>query len=125
MRGIGLFVGILALGMVLLVACRQPAAAPVRGVGVKVEGGAYYNVTPTQLVEMFRNKDFPLVNVHIPYDGEIAPTDLFVPYNEIEKNLAKFPQDKGAKIVLYCRSGSMSDEAAREMVKLGYTNVWN
>ena len=46
-------------------------------------------------------------------------------YNEIEENLSKFPKDKGGKIVLYCRSGSMSAIAARTLVKLGFTNVWN
>ena len=30
-----------------------------------------------------------------------------------------------AKIVVYCRSGSMSAIAARELVKLGFTNVSN
>ncbi len=43
----------------------------------------------------------------------------------METNLAKLPQDKGAKIVLYCRSGSMSATAARVLVKQGYTNVYN
>ncbi len=59
------------------------------------------------------------------YEGEIPQTDLFVPYNEIEENLTKLPKDKGGKIVLYCRSGSMSTIVARELVKLDFTNVSN
>jgi len=74
---------------------------------------------------MLDNKDFLLVNVHIPYEGEIPQTDLFVPYNEVEQNLSQFPRDKGAKIVLYCRSGSMSAIAAKNLVKLSFSNVWN
>ena len=65
------------------------------------------------------------MNVHIPYEGEIPPTDLFVPYNEVEQYLRQFPPDKTAKIVLYCRSGSMSATAAKTLVKQGFTNVWN
>ena len=63
--------------------------------------------------------------MHIPYEGEIPQTDLFIPYNQIEENLSQLPQDKGAKIILYCRSGSMSATAARTLVKLGFSKVWN
>jgi rhodanese-related sulfurtransferase len=78
-------------------------------------------------VEMMRSKDFPLINVHIPYEGELEDTDLFIPYNEItsQANLDKLPANKDARIVLYCRSDNMSGIAARELVKLGYTDVWN
>jgi len=88
-------------------------------------GGSYTNVNPAGLAMMLKNKDFLLINVHIPYEGEIEKTDLFIPYNEIEQNLHKLPADKNAKIVLYCRTNRMSDIAARILVKLGYTNVWS
>ena len=92
---------------------------------VQVNGGSYWDITPAQLSSMLEHKNFLLVNVHIPYEGEIPKTDLFVPYNEIEENLSRLPKDMSAKIVLYCRSGSMSAIAARELVKLDFTNVWN
>lgn len=97
----------------------------VTGEIVKVEGGSYRNITSEQLWEMLQKKDFVLVNVHIPYEGELPQTDAFVPYNEVDKNLNKLPQDKAAKIVLYCMSGRMSAIAAETLVKLDYTNVWN
>ncbi len=92
---------------------------------VQVEGGSYRHIDSEQLWAMLQQKDFLLVNVHIPYEGELPQTDAFVPYNEVEKNLDQLPKDKGAKIVLYCMSGRMSAMAAETLVKLGYTNVWN
>jgi rhodanese-related sulfurtransferase len=93
---------------------------------VPVEGGgSYTDVNAAGLAAMLERKDFYLVNVHVPYEGEIEPTDAFVPYDQVEADLSRFPQDKAAKIVLYCRSGGMSAIAARVLVGAGYTNVWN
>ncbi len=112
--------------LVLLSGCggEVPAAAPA-GVPLRVAGGAYSNVAPQQFAEMLKNKDFFFVNTHIPYEGEIGPTDAFIPFDQTTRKLNEYPTDKNAKIVVYCRSGRMSDIAARELVKAGYTNVWN
>ena len=113
----------------LLAACggqsSAPAATSAPVAKVAVEGGSYTNVTPQQLAEMLKKKDFFFVNVHIPYEGEIESTDAQIPYNQTAKQLSQYPEDKNAKIVLYCRSGRMSAIAAKELVKAGYTNVWN
>lgn len=104
---------------------QQTPSEVIQGELVQVPGGSYRNITSEQLWAMLQNKDFVLINVHIPYEGELPQTDAFVPYNEVEKHLDKLPSNKAAKIVLYCRSGRMSAIAAETMVKLGYTNIWN
>lgn len=86
---------------------------------------AYKNITSKELAAQLASKDFFFVNVHIPYEGEIEKTDVFISYDDIENNLDKLPQDKNAKIVLYCRSGRMSAIAAQNLANMGYTNVFN
>ena len=112
--------------MFALAAC-QSKPVDVVGEEVSVDGGAYYDINAEELGGMLKKKDFVFVNVHIPFEGNIADTDLSIPYDQITEpaNLAQLPADKNAKIVLYCRSGRMSAIAAEELVKLGYTNVWN
>ncbi len=88
-------------------------------------GRSYTNVSPAALARLLERKSFPLINVHIPYAGEIARTDLFIPFDQVEAHARKLPADKSARLVVYCLSGPMSDIAARTLVKLGYTDVWN
>lgn len=94
------------------------------GQRVEVPGGSFVRISPEELQAMLREKDFPLINVHIPYEGEIEGTDQHIPYNQIGQRLADLPADKNAKIVIYCRSGNMSTQAAAELVKAGYTNIY-
>lgn len=122
---------ILALTVVLLMllsACSntatQVATVEVVGQQVTAAGGSYMDISVTELQTMLAHKDFTLVNVHIPFEGDITGTDLSIPYDQIAQNLDKLP-DKSAKIVLYCRSGRMSSMAAETLVGVGYTNIWN
>ena len=85
----------------------------------------YFSVESSAFEKLTKQKDVTVVNVHIPYAGEIVGTDLFIPYNEINANLARLPKNKDAKIAVYCRSGSMSAVASKTLVSLGYTNVYN
>jgi len=120
------FILLATILLAVLTAC-QGKPAQVTGETVNVAGGSYTDVTPDELNAMLQNKDFVFVNVHIPFAGNIAGTDLSIPYDQIvdPANLAQLPADKNAKIVLYCRSGRMSAIAAEGLVSLGYTNVWN
>jgi rhodanese-related sulfurtransferase len=112
----------LLLISVLLAGCQSE---PITGETVATDGGSYQQLTALELRAMLKNKDFVLINVHIPFAGNIADTDLSIPYDQIEDNLSQFPSDKTARIVLYCRSGHMSQIAAENLVSLGYTNIWD
>jgi len=72
---------------------------------------------------IIKEDDVFLVNVHSPYEGEIAGTDAFIAYDEMKANADKLPTDKNMQIVLYCKTGRMSAEALKTLKGMGYTNV--
>jgi rhodanese-related sulfurtransferase len=115
---------LLLVGIFLLAAC-QPGDTPVVGKQVEVQGGAYTEISVDELHSMLKNKDFELVNVHIPFEGDIPNTDVSIPFDQIAQNLDQLPAVKNAKIVLYCRSDRMSTIASETLVGLGFTNVYN
>jgi rhodanese-related sulfurtransferase len=88
-----------------------------------IERKGYQNITENQFAKMMARKDFILINVHIPYAGEIAKTDLLVPFNAIDQHKVQLPHDKDAKIVVYCKTGPMGYIAAEKLINLGYTQV--
>jgi rhodanese-related sulfurtransferase len=99
-----------------------PAATPTAAERVDVGGRSYLRVAPEALAGTLRSTEVTLVNVHIPYEGEIEATDRFIPYDVIAARTDELP-GKGDQIVVYCRTGRMSAIAAATLVQLGYTNV--
>lgn len=95
------------------------------GEQISLPAGTYTNITPAELDTLLEDKDFLLVNVHIPFEGDIPGTDLSIPYNDIESHTDQLPEDLGARLVVYCKSGPMSDIAAEELLELGYTQIYN
>jgi phage shock protein E len=88
-------------------------------------GVSVHSITPNQLAQELKTEDFTLLNVKTPYVGEIEGTDLWIPYDQLKARASELPADKGTKIVVYCRSGVESAQAAQTLLDLGYTNVWN
>ena len=110
------------LGLLVLASLALAACGGGGGELTKNADG-YVDLRAAQLADLLQEQDTVLVNVHIPYEGELPDTDLFIPFDDMQANLGQLP-DKDANIVLYCRSGSMSTSAAEELVDLGYSNVY-
>lgn len=86
-------------------------------------GQSFSTLRSADLAAMLAKKDFLLINVHVPYEGEIEQTDAFIAFDKIGQTPGALPDDKNAKIVLYCLSGRMSEIAANELARLGYKQV--
>ena len=117
---------VLALGLAVWVVAGRNTDTPTLP---QVPAGGYVEISVSTLGKLLQlpqeERDFVLLNVHIPYAGDIPGTDLVLPYNRLAEYLDQLPQDKGQPIVVYCRSGAMSRAAARTLVELGYTRVYD
>ena len=112
-----------AVAAIALTAVAACTTTP-RGTKVEVPGGFYRSVSVDELASMLKHKDFFLVNVHVPYAGEIPKTDAFISYQDTQKRLGEYPPEKRARIVVYCMTNHMSGIAARVLVQAGYTDVY-
>ena len=101
-----------------------PAPAPV-GQVIPTDKGQYTDITPDELQVMMAHKDFFMVDVHVPHEGLLPQVDARIPYDQITEQLDKLPADKTAKIVLTCKGGGMSTQAAVALADRGYTRVYN
>lgn len=55
-------------------------------------------------------------------DGHLENATL-VPHNELEAREGELPSEKDTMILLYCRSGNRSQDAAQTLADLGFTNI--
>ncbi|MCL5435434.1 MAG: DUF1573 domain-containing protein [Patescibacteria group bacterium] len=86
---------------------------------------SYKDILPQEFDKILSTRKVFLVDVHIPEQKHLDGTNLVVPYNKIKENLNKFPKAKNTEIIVYCRSGRMSTEAAQALSQAGYTRVYN
>ena len=64
-----------------------------------------------------------LLNVHVPFEGDIEGTKLSIPFDQIADEAKSLPPALDTPLLVYCRSGRMSAIAAAQLIRLGYRDV--
>jgi phage shock protein E len=127
-----LLIAAVAAGVLLLGACAAKYAAPDKNsTGSSSAGGAAQSVTPISPEEvntMLQSKeDFTLVDVRTSqeYVSGHIPGAILLPNEKIADTQPSLLPDLDAKIVVYCRSGRRSAEAAKKLAAMGYTHIYD
>ncbi len=59
------------------------------------------------------------------YEAEHIEDAILIPNESIENEPLKLLPELEAEILLYCRSGNRSAQAAKKLVQIGYSNVFD
>ncbi|MCK5731833.1 MAG: rhodanese-like domain-containing protein [Tenericutes bacterium] len=88
----------------------------------------YETITASEAKSMMdNNSSIILVDVReqSEYDTEHIQGAILLPLGTIEDDAETILPDKGAIYIIYCRSGNRSNQAAIELVDLGYTTIYD
>ena len=111
----GKFISIL-LSLLLLAGCAAPAEQEAN----------YRQIGMDEAIAMMEEEnDYIVLDVRTPeeFADKHIPDAINIPNETIgTEDIPELP-DKDQLIMVYCRSGRRSKEAAEKLVKLGYTNI--
>jgi rhodanese-related sulfurtransferase len=81
------------------------------------------HLSPADAANLIATSDPIVINVHIPYAGDIPGTDTDISYKNVDAIEAYLGYDHCADVLLVCESGGMSQSAGNELIKRGYLRV--
>ncbi|MDO4753628.1 MAG: rhodanese-like domain-containing protein [Bacillota bacterium] len=89
--------------------------------------GVYTKITAEEAYEMMKNQEVIIVDVRTEaeYKTGFIPNAVLIPNESIGDTPPAELPDKDATILLYCRSGNRSAQAANKLIKMGYTKVYD
>ena len=86
----------------------------------------YVNITAQEAKELMdREEGYVILDVRTEeeYAQGHIPGAILIPDNEIEEKAEEILNDKDQMILVYCRSGRRSKNAAQTLLELGYTDI--
>ena len=118
------------LGILLLFGCAQKNApsGSAQPLSSSPSEGVYQKISPEEARRMMdESGGFILLDVRTQEEfsqGHIEGAQL-LPNDEIGERAQEELPDKNAVILVYCRSGRRSAEAAHRLIDMGYTNIYD
>lgn len=84
------------------------------------------NISKEMVYELLDNEDYHIIDVRRLYEYEAGhlKNAILLPLDEIE-TISEIIPDKNAKIIVYCRTGNRSKQAALLLIEQGYTEVYD
>ena len=88
---------------------------------------AYHKISAEEAYEMMASQEVMVVDVRTQeeYDGGHIENAVLVPNESIGSEMPEALPDKEATLLVYCRSGRRSKDAAQKLLALGYQNVYD
>ena len=88
---------------------------------------AYHKLSAEEAYEMMASQEVVVVDVRTreEYDGGHIENAVLVPNESIGSEMPETLPDKDATLLIYCRSGRRSKQAAEKLLELGYQNVYD
>jgi len=125
--GISSLLALLVMASAAGAAIAAPASAAAAGTqslpALSRNAAGFIDLSVEQLAKSMKSKNFTLINVHVPLQGNLPNTDLNIAFDQVKNNLDKLPA-KDKPIVLYCRSGGMSTQVAAALAGAGYSKIY-
>ena len=104
------------LTLLLLAGCAAPAA----------QEGTYRQITMDEAIVMMEEEsNYIILDVRTEeeFHEKHIPDAVNIPNESIGSEELKELPDKKQLVLVYCRSGNRSKQAAEKLTKLGYTNI--
>ena len=126
MRQILLFAALAAL-LALLSGCALSKEKEDKAEDM-TDKAAYQKISAEEAYEMMASQEVVVVvdvRTREEYDGGHIENAVLVPNESIGSEMPEALPDKEATLLVYCRSGRRSKDAAQKLLKLGYQSVYD
>jgi len=92
-----------------------------------LESAEYTRITPEEAYQMMQDENIVILDVRTQaeFDEGHIKNAVLLPVSELASRGASLLPNYDQTILIYCRSGRRSEDAARTLIAMGYKNVYD